>query len=83
MAAIPYEYSPIVLAAPAPFCDVKLLILCGSMEPLCGILPDHSKTRSQKLPGLAFQLLTALDHASLEALGARSVDSTLLTPSGF
>src|ERR1019366_7726048 len=71
---------PIALAAPAPFCDVKLPTRFGSVGLTCGILSYRSKTRSRKLLGLTSLPLTASGCAPREAPEAHSLDSTLLSP---
>jgi hypothetical protein len=74
---------PIALAAPAPFCDVKLPTRFGSVGLTCGILSYRSKTRSRKLLGLTSLPLTASGCAPREAAEAHSRDSTLLSPRVF
>jgi hypothetical protein len=83
LAAILFVCSPIAPFAPTPFSAVRLLTLCESSGLTSRRLLYHSTTQSQKSLGLTFQLLTALGHASLEALEAHSLYSTLLPPRVF
>src|ERR1039458_9583437 len=71
---------PIVLAAPAPFCAVKLPKRFGSVGLTCGILPYRSKTRSRKLLGLTSLPVTASGCAPREAAEAQSLDLPLMPP---
>src|ERR1035441_9210655 len=80
VSALDSSLLPIALAAPAPFCDVKLPTRFGSVGLTCGILSYRSKTRSRKLLGLTSLPLTASGRAPREAPEAHSLDSTLLSP---
>src|ERR1039458_9943678 len=71
---------PIVLAAPAPFCAVKLPKRFGSVGLTCGILPYRSKTRSRKLLGLTSLPVTASGCAPREAAEAQSLDLPWMPP---
>ena len=74
---------PIALAAPAPFCVVKLRTRCGSVGLLSGMFPNRSKTRSRRLLGLTSLPVTGSGCAPREAAEAHFLDLALLPPRVF
>src|ERR1035438_456519 len=74
---------PSVLAAPAPFCAVKLPKRFGSVGLTCGVLPYGSKTRSRRLLGLTSLPVTASGRAPREAAEAQSLDLPWMPPRLF